>query len=158
MRVSKNQIIWGANHYISRMPYDSSCWIIWDKVNGSNDFADCEMAWASFRKAVRLFKFMWNGMLQGKSVHEGHIMQGSTAKRERRIHPTQKPVPLYQWLLHNYAKPGDTILDTHLGSGSSRIAAYQMGFDFTAYELDADYYEAQEKRFQLAIQQQSLFI
>lgn len=135
-RVSTNQIIFGANHFISRIPYDSSCWIVWDKENGSNDFADCELAWTSFNTAVRKFKFRWNGMLQE-----------NMKDKEFRIHPNQKPVQLYKWLLLNYAHPGQTILDTHLGSGSSRIAADQLGFDFTGYELDKDYFEAQELRF-----------
>jgi site-specific DNA-methyltransferase (adenine-specific) len=146
MRVSKNQIVWGANHFISRMPYDSSAWIVWDKVNGSNDFADCEMAWTSFKKATRLFAFMWNGMLQGSSA-DGRIMEGNVSKREKRLHPTQKPVKLYDWILKNYANEGDLILDTHLGSGSSRIAAYKGGFNFVGFEIDQEYYEKQEKRF-----------
>ena len=135
-RVSKNQIVWGANHFISRMPYDSSCWIIWDKENGENDFADCEMAWASFGTAVRRFKFRWAGMLQG-----------NMKDKEIRIHPTQKPIALYEWLISKYAKEGDLILDTHLGSGSSRIAAYKGGFNFVGFEIDQEYYEKQEKRF-----------
>lgn len=136
-RVSKNQIIWGANHFISSNPIDSSCWIVWDKDN-SGDFADCELAWTSFSSAVRKFKWRWNGMLQEDMKNKEH-----------RIHPTQKPVALYRWLLKNYAEPGMKILDTHLGSGSSRIAAHDMGFDFWGYELDKDYFEAQEKRFKL---------
>jgi site-specific DNA-methyltransferase (adenine-specific) len=138
-RVSKNQIIWGANHYISKIPFDSSCWIVWDKMNGETDFADCELAWTSFKTAVRIFKFRWQGMLQGDMKN-----------KEERIHPNQKPTALYQWLLKNYAKPGDKILDTHLGSGRSRIAAYKMGFDFWGYEIDKDYFEAQEKCFKRA--------
>jgi site-specific DNA-methyltransferase (adenine-specific) len=134
-RVSKNQIIWGANHFISRLPYDSPCWIVWDKDN-SGDFADCELAWTSFPSAVRMFEFRWNGMLQG-----------DMANKEKRIHPTQKPVALYKWLLQNYAKPGDKILDTHLGSQSSRIAAWDMGFDFTGFELDPDYFAEGNARF-----------
>lgn len=139
-RVSKNQIVWGANHFISKMPFDSSCWIIWDKMNGQNDFADCELAWTSFETAVRVFRFRWAGMLQG-----------NMRNKQGRIHPNEKPFELYQWLLKNYAKPNDKILDTHLGSGSSRIAAYKMGFDFWGYEIDKDYLEAQEKRFKTAI-------
>jgi site-specific DNA-methyltransferase (adenine-specific) len=145
-RVSKNQIIWGANHFISKIPFDSSCWIVWDKDNGETDFADCELAWTSLKTAVRKFEWRWNGMLQGDMKN-----------REERIHPTQKPVALYKWLLSNYAKEGDKILDTHLGSGSSRIAAYVMGFDFYGFELDRDYYLAQEKRFKEQTAQQSLF-
>jgi site-specific DNA-methyltransferase (adenine-specific) len=136
IRLSKNQIIWGANHFISKIPYDSSCWVVWDKYNGETDFADCELAWTSFKSAVRRYKFKWQGMLQENMKN-----------KEIRIHPTQKPVALYKWLLTNYAKQGDKILDTHLGSGSSRIAAYDLGFDFTGFELDKDYYDAQEKRF-----------
>jgi len=146
IRVSQNQIIWGANHFISQVPINSSCWIVWDKQNGENDFADCELALTTYNSAVRMFTFRWAGMLQGDMKN-----------KESRIHPTQKPVALYRWLLTNYAKPGDTILDTHLGSGSSRIAAYDLGFDFTGYELDADYFDAQEKRFANHIAQAKLF-
>lgn len=146
-RVSKNQIVWGANHFISRLPYDSPAWVVWDKMNGENDFADCELAWTSFPSAVRKFEWKWNGMLQQ-----------DMANKETRIHPTQKPIALYKWLLTNYAKPGDKILDTHLGSGSSRIAAYDMGFDFWGYELDADYFAAMEARFQAHISKPVLFV
>lgn len=146
-RVSKNQIIWGANHFASRLPNpSSSCWIVWDKVTGDSDFADCELAYASFKTAVRKFTFQWSGMLQGDMKN-----------KEQRIHPTQKPVKLYQWLLSNYAKPGDRILDTHLGSASSAIAAHYAGFDFVGIELDADYYHAAVKRFDLETRQEALF-
>ena len=143
-RISKNQIIWGANHY-GMMPA-SPCWIIWDKLNGETDFADCELAYTSFEGAARKFEFRWAGMLQGDMKN-----------KEKRIHPNQKPVILFKWLLTNYAKPGDKILDTHLGSGSNRIAAYELGFDFYATELDKDYFEAQEKRFQQYKSQLKLF-
>lgn len=146
LRISKNQIIWGANHFISRIPFDSSCWIVWDKENGNNGYADCELAWTSFESAVRKYTFKWHGMLQQDMKN-----------KESRIHPTQKPIALYKWLLTNYAKQGDKILDTHLGSGSSRIAAYDLGFDFTGFELDKDYFAAQEKRFQNHIAQGQLF-
>lgn len=145
MRVSVNQIIWGANHFISRIPFDSSCWIIWDKDNGDTDFADCELAWTSFKTAARKFKFKWQGMLQG-----------NMKDKEVLIHPNHKPVALYKWILRNYAKPGDKILDTHLGSGSSRIACYDGGFDFTGFELDKDYHDAAELRFQNHIKQLTL--
>jgi len=134
--VSKNQIIWGANHFISKLPYDSSCWIVWDKDNGETDFADCELAWTSFKTAVRRFKWTWAGMRQ-------HNMKN----KEERIHPTQKPIALYEWIFNNYAKPNDKILDTHLGSQSSRIAAYKAGLDFTGFELDKEYFEQGNKRF-----------
>lgn len=146
-RVSKNQIIFGANHFISKIPIDSSCWIVWDKQNGENDFADCELAWSSFRSAVRIFRFRWQGMLQG-----------NMKEKEMRIHPTQKPTELYRWIFKNYAKPGMRILDTHLGSGSSRIAAYDAGLDFVGCEIDKDYFDAQERRFEAYTAQQSLFI
>ena len=131
-RVSRNQIIWGANHFRAR---NSSCWIVWDKVNGANDFADAELAYTSFKSAVRIFRFQWHGMLQGDMKN-----------KEVRIHPTQKPVKLYEWLLINYAKEGDRILDTHLGSGSSAIAAHNLGFEFVGCELDTDYFNAASKR------------
>jgi site-specific DNA-methyltransferase (adenine-specific) len=140
MRVSKNQIIWGANHFISRMPYNSSCWLVWDKLNGNNDFADCELAWTSFKKAVRRFVFRWAGMLQG-----------NMKDKEIRIHPTQKPKALYAWIFENFARGGQKILDTHLGSGSSRIAAYHAGLDFYGCELDKEYFDKANERFEKEI-------
>jgi site-specific DNA-methyltransferase (adenine-specific) len=144
MRVSKNQVIFGANHFISKIPFDSSCWLVWDKDNGETDFADCELAWTSFNTAVRKFRFKWQGMLQENMKN-----------KEVLIHPNHKPIQLYKWILKNYAKEGDKILDTHLGSGSSRIACYEGGFDFVGFELDKDYYEAQEKRFEIHKSQQT---
>jgi len=141
-RVSKNQVIWGANHFISKLPFDSSCWIVWDKMNGDNDFADCELAYCSFKTAVRKFEFRWHGMLQGDMKN-----------KEIRIHPTQKPIQLYNWILSKYAEPGQRILDTHLGSGSSRIACYNNGFDFVGFEIDKEYCDASDKRFVNAISQ-----
>jgi site-specific DNA-methyltransferase (adenine-specific) len=135
IRVSQNQIIWGANHFISRIPFDSACWIVWDKDNGETDFADCELAWSSFKTAVRKFKWKWSGMLQQDMKN-----------KESRIHPTQKPVALYKWILKNYANQCDKILDTHLGSGSIAIACHDLGFDLTACELDTDYFNASIKR------------
>ena len=149
IKISKNQIIFGANHFISRIPYDSSCWIVWDKMNGKTDFADCELAYTSFKTAVRIFKFMWQGMLQGYS--------GNKNKNEKRIHPNQKPVILYKWLLTNYAKPGQKIFDSHVGSGSIRIACHDMGFDFEGCEIDADYWQAQEERYKNHVAQGELF-
>ena len=145
-RVSMHQIIWGANHFISRVAIDSPGWIVWDKQNGETDFADCELALTTFQRAVKKFEFKWNG-----------LFQGNMKNKEMRIHPTQKPVALYKWIFQNYAKPGWKILDTHLGSGSSRIAAWDMGLDFYATELDADYFEAMEKRFQAHISKPPLF-
>jgi len=145
-RISKNQIVFGANHFIDRIAKPSSCWIVWDKVTGKSDFADSELAWTSFKTAVRNFRFQWSGM-----------RQGDMKNKEQRIHPTQKPVKLYDWILHNYAKPGQRILDTHLGSGSSAIAAHYFGVDFVGCELDEDYFNAAKKRFEMATAQVSLF-
>jgi len=146
-RVSKNQIIWGANHFIENIPNaNSSCWIVWDKDN-TGDFADSELAWTSFKSAVRNFKHRWNGMLQENMKNKEH-----------RIHPTQKPKALYKWLLQKYAKEGDKILDTHLGSGSIAIACHEMGFDLVGCELDKDYYKAMMERIELETRQQDLFL
>jgi site-specific DNA-methyltransferase (adenine-specific) len=126
-RVSKNQIIWGGN-YFNLEP--TQCFIIWDKIQPENfSSAMCEMAWTNFEKPAKI------------------IRKRVVNSEANKIHPTQKPVKLYEWILKNYASEGDKILDTHLGSGSSRIAADKMGFDFYACELDSDYFEAQEKRF-----------
>lgn len=138
-RVSKNQIIWGANFYGI-----SGGYICWNKFGTA--FGDAELAYCSMIKSIRVFEYRWNGMLQQ-----------NMKDKEDRIHPTQKPIALYKWLLKNYAKEGDSILDTHLGSGSSRIACHDMGFDFTGYEIDKDYFDAQEKRFENHIKQMSLF-
>lgn len=153
-RVSKNQIIWGCNYF--RHPFGPGR-IVWDKVNGRSSFSDCEIAYCSMIDTVRMFSFMWNGMCQGKSVSEGRIQQGNKTLNEVRIHPTQKPVALYKWLLANYAKPGDKILDTHLGSGSIRIACHDLGFEMTGIELDSDYYEAAKRRLEWHQMQQKLF-
>jgi site-specific DNA-methyltransferase (adenine-specific) len=129
-RVSKRQIIWGGNYY--NLGATKHC-IIWDKVQPEGlSFGMFDFAWTSFEGANKIFRY-------------------SVQLEKNKIHPTQKPVSLYKWLLLNYAKQGDKILDTHVGSGSSRIAAYKLGFDFTGYELDLDYYQAQEKRFKEAI-------
>ena len=145
-RVSKNQIIWGANHFISKIPFDSSCWIVWDKDNGQNDFADCELAYTSFKTAVRKFTFKWQGMLQGDMKN-----------KEIKIHPTQKPIALYAWLLNNYAKEGDKILDTHVGSASSLIACHRLGFDYLGFELDEDHFNKANERIEKETNQISIF-
>lgn len=147
-RVSKKQIIWGGNYF--QLP-PTKGFIVWDKRvddSMSNDFADCELAWLSEGLGVaRVFRFCWNGMIQGDMKN-----------KEERFHPTQKPVALYKWILNRYAKPGDKILDTHLGSGSSRIAAYDLGFDFVGYEIDKEYFDKQEERFEKHTAQTSLFV
>jgi site-specific DNA-methyltransferase (adenine-specific) len=145
-RVSKHQIIWGANHFMQNIGLGSPCWIVWDKFTGASDFADCELAYTSFQTAVRKFAFQWSGMLQGDMKN-----------KESRIHPTQKPVKLYEWLLTNYAKPGQRVLDTHLGSGSSAIAAHYFGVDFVGCELDKNYYDAAVKRFEMQTAQLAMF-
>ena len=143
-RVSKNQIIWGANHFISKIPYDSSCWIVWDKDN-TGDFAECELAWTSWDSAVRKFKCRWNGMLQENMKN-----------KESRIHPTQKPVALYEWILSRYAKDGDIILDTHVGSASSLIACYNTNHKFVGFELDEYYYKVSKQRLDTEMAQMRL--
>ncbi len=144
-RISKNQIIWGGNYFDLGQ---SKCYIVWNKKNGDNFYADCELAWASFDSAVRMFEYRWFGFLQ---EHCGN-------DKEHRIHPTQKPIALYDWIYKNYLPEGGKVIDTHLGSGSNRIAAYKAGnIDFTGYEIDKDYYEAQEKRFKQHISQLKLF-
>ena len=145
MRVSKSQIIWGANYMSNFLP-PSMGWIVWDKDNGTTKFSDAELAFSSFDRALRIWKYTWNGMIQGDMKN-----------KELRIHPTQKPVKLYEWLLTNYAKPGQRILDTHLGSGSSAIAAHYFGVDFVGCELDTDYYNAAKKRFEQATAQLAMF-
>lgn len=135
-RISENQILWGANHYISHIPIDSSAWIVWDKGTGDNSFADCELAWTSFKKPVRKYFQSWVG---------GNAKEKFDSDR---IHPTQKPVALYAWILHNYAKSGGVIFDPMMGSQSSRIAAYKMGFDYVGCELDKEYFDNGNERFE----------
>ena len=154
VRVSKKYIAWGCNYFDVVFSHGR---IVWDKCNGESSFSDCEIAATNCHESVRLFRYMWNGMMQGKSISEGHIMQGNKKLNEARIHPTQKPVALYTWIFSRYSKPGDKILDTHLGSGSSRIAAYNAGLDFVGCEKDQHYFKAQEERYQAHIAQMSLF-
>jgi len=141
-RVSKNQIIWGGNYFVDLLR-PSRCFIVWDKMTGDNSYADCELALTSFDGNARLFKKLWLG--------------AHAEDADGRFHPTQKPIALYKWLLTNYAKPGDKILDTHVGSGSSLIACYEYGFDFIGFEIDKDYYEAAQKRLQAVMSQVSMF-
>jgi len=153
-RVSKHQIVWGVNYFNFGFGVGR---IVWDKCNGSNEFSDAEIAYQSFTNSTRLLQYMWSGMFQGKSIKEGHIQQGNKKLNEKRIHPTQKPVKLYEWLLINYAKEGDKILDTHLGSGSIAIACHNLGFDLTACELDKEYFDAAIKRINEHKQQLRMF-
>lgn len=142
-RVSKNQIVWGINYFDY---YLGPGLIIWDKVNGESTFSDCEVAYCSMHNKTKMFRYMWNGMMQGKSISEGHIMQGDKSRNEVRIHPTQKPVNLYKWILLNYAKQGDKILDTHVGSASSLVACYEMGYEFLGFEKDKNMFHLANKR------------
>ena len=142
-RVSKHQIIWGCNYY--SYPFGPGR-IVWDKCNSNSSFSDCEIAYCSLHDSVRLYRYMWNGMMQGKSITEGHVQQGNKTLNEKRIHPTQKPVALYKWLLGKYAKAGDKILDTHVGSASSLIACYDLGFSYTGFEINEHYYNLACKR------------
>lgn len=139
-RVSKNQIICGANYFTDKLP-PSMGWIFWDK-NIGGDFSDGELIFTSFNRALRKIKISQFNGLRG-----GHD----------RIHPTQKPVALYKWILQNYAKPGWSILDTHEGSASNKIACHDMGFDYTGCELDQDYYKAAKERFKNHVAQKDLF-
>lgn len=142
VRVSKKYIVWGCNYYDFKF---HSGRIVWDKCNDTSDYSDCEIAATNVFDHVRIFRFMWNGMLQG-SPEDGRKMQGNKTLNEKRIHPTQKPVQLYKWTLQKYAKPGDNIIDTHLGSGSSAIACHELGFDLDGFEIDEDYFNAASKR------------
>lgn len=144
-RVSKNQIIWGGNYFAHDLPI-SRCWISWFKSQPLDNFSDFELAWTSFDRVSKQLN------LESYGFRHSDKRNG-----ESTIHPTQKPVALYKWLLTNYAKPGDRILDTHLGSGSHRIAAWDMGFDFWAWENDPDYFAAMQKRFEAHISKPVLF-
>lgn len=137
VRVSKHQIIWGINYF--DFPVGPGR-IIWDKCNDSSSFSDAEIASCSLIDTVRIFRFMWSGMLQGRSIKNGHIMQGDKSKNEKRIHPTQKPVKLYEWCLNEFAKEGDKIVDTHHGSASLSIACEELGFSIVATEIDPEHY------------------
>ncbi|SEI39667.1 site-specific DNA-methyltransferase (adenine-specific) [Dyadobacter sp. SG02] len=145
-RVSKHQIIWGGNYFIDHLT-PTPCFIVWDKKGtDKSDFADCELAWTSFSSSVRKFKYDWIGF--------GYL---NNSRGEVKIHPTQKPTALYEWILRNYAKPVDKILDTHMGSQSSRIAAHDLGFDYWGCENDPGYFAEGCKRYQKHIQQLTIF-
>jgi len=131
MRISKNQIVWGGNYFTKFLP-PTGAWVFWDKVTGNNDFADGELAWTSFKGTLRKVKRFW---------------AGDNAKNgDKRIHPTEKPIELYQWILDKYAKKRNKILDTHLGSGSIAIACHNLSYDLTACEIDKEYFDKASKR------------
>ena len=145
-RVSKAQVIWGGNYYATLLP-DSQCWLVWDKEKPEGfSFADVELAWTSFNLASRIFHFAWNGMIQGDMKH-----------KEYKIHPTQKPVALYEWIIRKYAKEGDTILDTHVGSASSLIACHNTGHKYVGFEIDPVYYQQAKKRLEDETAQMNIF-
>ena len=130
LRIGKNCIVWGANHFISKMPIDSPCWIVWDKGQKGLTMADCELAWTSYKKPARIF-----------------LMNRVELLKEGTIHPTQKPIALYAWLLSTYGGGCKTIFDPMMGSQSSRIAAWKLGFDYVGCELDKEYFEKGCERF-----------
>lgn len=153
MRVSKNQIIWGCNYFNYSLVGGR---IIWDKVNDGSDQSSAEIAYCSMNDRVDIIRYMWRGMFQGKSVYEGTVQQGNKKLNEKRIHPTQKPVALYEWLLNRYAKTNDIILDTHVGSASSLIACYNMDHKFIGFELDEYYYKVSKQRLDAEMAQMRL--
>lgn len=153
MRVSKNQIIFGCNYFDYPLIGGR---IVWDKCNDGSDQSDAEIAYCSMNDRVDIFRYMWRGMFQGKSITEGTVQQGNKKLNEKRIHPTQKPVALYEWLLSRYAKPDDIILDTHVGSASSLIACYNTNHKFIGFELDEYYYKASKQRLDCEMAQMRL--
>jgi len=145
LRVSKHQIVWGGNYFVENLT-NSSCWVVWDKDNGDSIHADCELAWTSFKNGVKKVKWLWHGM-----------RQQNMKNKEKRIHPTQKPKALYEWLLMNYAESGNKIIDTHLGSGSIALACYDLKFDLVGIEIDNEYFQKASKRLELHKKQLTLF-
>lgn len=127
-KVSKHQVIFGGNYFADMLP-PSSCWLVWDKLNGKSDFADCELAWTSFNTSVRRFAYRWAGMLQG-----------NMKAKEKRLHPTQKPLPLIEWILNTYTKPGELIADFYSGSGTVAVACHKLKRHFISCEKDQEYY------------------
>jgi len=137
----------GGNYFVKEIGKNSQCWIVWDKQHPEGvAFADCELAYTSFDCATRIFRFLWNGMLQEDMKN-----------KEQRIHPTQKPVALYKWILERFAKPGDIILDTHVGSASSLVACRETGHKYVGFEIDSEYYELAKKRVDAAEAQMNIF-
>lgn len=153
-RVSKHQIIWGCNYF--NYPFGPGR-IVWDKCNGKNSFSDCEIAYCSMHNSVRLFRYMWNGMMQGKSIAEGYIQQGNKRLNEKRIHPTQKPVNLYRWIIKKYIQRGWKVLDTHTGSASSLIAYSEAGIKYVAFEKDKYMYDLSMQRYKTETAQLNIF-
>ena len=134
MRISKKQVIWGGNYFLDYLG-KATCMIVWDKKRRGMSQSDCEIAWTNLKGQSRIFEYRWNGMLQEDMKH-----------KEKRIHPTQKPIALYEWLLKTFAKSGDKILDTHVGSASSLIACKRLGFEYWGFEISKAYFEIAKKR------------
>lgn len=151
-RVSKKQIIFGGNYYGLKGGY-----LVWDKLNGTNDQYGCELAWLSFSNRTDIVYFMWHGMMQGlyvsKDIRKANVQQGNKKLNEKRIHPTQKPVKLYKWILNEYADSGYKILDTHHGSGSLSIACHDLGYELVACEVDPEIYDSASERIKNHISQ-----
>jgi site-specific DNA-methyltransferase (adenine-specific) len=143
-RVSKNQIIWGANYMVEHLP-TSKGWVVWDKRTGENSYGDGELAYTSFDRALKIIVKYWSG---------AHAKEKN---QKDRIHPTQKPIMLYEWLLDNYAEEGQTILDTHLGSGSIALACHNRGYSLTGFEIDKEYFDAAQKRLEIHQSQLTMF-
>ena len=154
-RVSKNQIIWGGNYF--ELPLTNS-WLVWNKLQLLETRSDGEMAWTSFKKPLKILPLLQDGFKRGQNVgYNQPIIYNEPFSGKQTIHPTQKPLKLYEWILKNYANKGNLILDTHLGSGSSRIAANKAGLSFVGFEIDKEYFDAAEKRYQDYKSQLTLF-
>lgn len=157
-RVSKNQIIWGVNYFNYNFGVGR---LVWNKLNGDADQYGCEIAFNSVNNRTDIVNYLWAGMMQGRTpstnASVASVQKGNKKNNEKRIHPTQKPVLLYEWILDKYAKEGDKILDTNLGSGSIAIACHNRRLDLTACELDEEYYNDAIKRIDLHKRQLTLF-
>lgn len=153
-RVSKHQIVFGCNYF---RWYFRPGRIVWDKCNGKSTFSDCEIASCSLHDSVRLFRYMWNGMMQGKSIDQGWMQRGNKALNEVRIHPTQKPIDLYRWIIREYIRPGWKVLDTHVGSASSLIAYGEAGIEYVGFEKGEKIYEKAKRRLKEEMAQMSIF-
>lgn len=137
MRVSRHQIVWGCNYFDYQFGPGR---IVWDKCRSNTAFSDAEIAYCSLHNTVKIFRYMWNGMFQGKSIEEGWVQRGNKKTNERRIHPTQKPVDLYRWIIRRYIQPGWNVLDTHVGSASSLIAYREAGIRYVGFEKSETIY------------------
>jgi len=154
-RVGRNQIIFGGNYYSDILPV-SPGWVVWDKCNGSSDYSDVELIWTSFQRGARLFRYMWNGMMQGKSIEEGYIPQGNKRLNEKRFVPGQKPVNLIIWFLLNYAWEGDIVLDPCCGSGTTAEACIRTGHPFICFEKSEKRVEIARERIRPWLEQMRL--